>query len=180
MISLRADGLHVAGPKGSAVDRAAAVAMREARREGSAAKIEKWRQENPDHFTWWTTKYGCVVQFWGMRVYYGTCQVCQGLVTKRRDVTGYTEGQTQIGRWPKYCDDCRKRKDDEHNGNARKRMRKRRGRTRYPFDDVEDRYAKSGRPPTPQERAMVNARECDLCYRVISKARFKDHICHPV
>jgi hypothetical protein len=181
MVSPRADGLSVSRAKGSPADRAAAAASRENRRVDSAARIDKWREENPNALRTWTTKYGCVVQFWGVRIYYGECADCKALVHTRRDVSGYREGQTHVGRWPKQCDQCRQRRSAEHNDRARGRMRRHRARDRYPFED-ETRYAKSGRAPTPEEKAKAvsDARECEWCCRVISKARFDQHECHPV
>ena len=64
---------------------------------GVKLKVDRFREENPDFFDTWPTKYGHVVQFWGMRVYYGACQECGGLVTTRRKITGYKEGQTLRG-----------------------------------------------------------------------------------
>jgi hypothetical protein len=179
MVSPRADGLSVSRSKGSPADRAAAVASRENRKVDSAARIDKWREENPNALRTWTTKYGCVIQFWGMRIYYGECVDCKGLVHARRDVSGYREGFTHVGRWPKLCDQCRARNAAEHNNRARGRMRRVRARDRFPFDDADDRYTKSGRPPTPAEKAAATARECEWCHRVVSAARFDQHVCHP-
>lgn len=90
------------------------------------SQVDRWRRENPNALRTWTTKYGCVVQFWGMRVYYGNCADCSVLVTTRRDISGshYRRGQTRIGAWPKYCDDCRRDRAEKHNDRARARMRR--------------------------------------------------------
>lgn len=95
-------------------------------------RVDAWRRANPDAFRTWSSKYGCVVQFWGMRVYYGRCSDCSGLVTARRRITDprYRRGETNIGRWPKYCAPCRDRRDQEHNDRARVRMRQLRERRR--------------------------------------------------
>lgn len=85
------------------------------------ANINRWREANPDALRTWTTTYGCVVAFWGMRVYYGTCQSCGCLVTARRPMTYNFNG---TGRWPKNCRGCQERKAEEHADNARYRMRK--------------------------------------------------------
>ncbi|MGV0603370.1 hypothetical protein [Mycolicibacterium sp. XJ1904] len=101
---------------------------------GVKTKVDRWREENPDALRTWKTTNGCVVQFGGMRIYYGTCpnvldhdaaclvphggrkesckcQPCGGLVTTRRSVQGerHREGMTQLGRWPVYCPECRQR-----------------------------------------------------------------------
>jgi hypothetical protein len=86
----------------------------------SIANIDKWRAENPDELRTWTTTYGCVVAFWGMRIYYGTCQSCGCLVTARRPMAYH--GTT--GRWSKNCRDCRARKAEDHDDKARHRMRR--------------------------------------------------------
>lgn len=90
----------------------------------SIANIKRYRKENPDAIRRWDTTYGCVVAFWGMRVYYGTCQSCGGLVTSRRPMAYH--GTT--GRWPKNCPECSRRKAEDHDDRARYRMRKLRGR----------------------------------------------------
>jgi hypothetical protein len=92
--------------------------------ERDVANVDRWREANPDALRTWATEYGCVVAFWGMRVYYGTCQSCGGLVTARRPMAYH--GKT--GRWPKNCRDCQKRKHEEHANQARYRMRRRRER----------------------------------------------------
>jgi hypothetical protein len=84
----------------------------------SAANIDRWRAENPDKVRHGKAAYGCVVAFWGMRVYYGTCQSCERLVTARKPMS-YSG---QDGRWPKYCPTCRSRKAQEHDDKARQRM----------------------------------------------------------
>ncbi|GAB5018445.1 hypothetical protein JHV675_50260 [Mycobacterium avium subsp. hominissuis] len=109
-------------------------------------KVERWREENPDHFCTWETKYGCVIQFWGMRVYYGRCKEegCNGLVTTRRSIQGEHEykfktGRTMLGAYPSLCDNCRKRKQEEsytknrkYAANYRRKLYERRGRRERP------------------------------------------------
>jgi hypothetical protein len=107
-------------------------------------RVDRWRRENPDAFRTWTTKHGCVVQFWGMRVYYGICRDCPGLVTDRRSISGadanrFKTGPTQLGRWPMLCDDCRERRYEDHAAAARYRMARLR-RDRYAFRD--EQYAR--------------------------------------
>lgn len=109
-------------------------------------KVDRWRQDNPDAFRSWTTAHGCVVQFWGMRIYYGGCQFvvehdvncltvsgsklwkcrdctrCGRLVHTRRSIQGkrHREGSTQLGRWPVYCPDCRERASQRNAARGRK------------------------------------------------------------
>lgn len=115
-------------------------------------RIDRWRSDNPDFFDHWTTKYGCVIQFWGMRVYYGRCRDCSELVTKRRDISRphqnkYKSGPTQLGRWPILCDRCRSAKEEAKADNARRRMARLR-RQRYAFRD--EQYARRGLMPVRQ------------------------------
>ncbi|WP_342338662.1 MULTISPECIES: hypothetical protein [unclassified Rhodococcus (in: high G+C Gram-positive bacteria)] len=100
------------------------------------SKVDAYRRENPDAFHTWTTKSGgCVIQFWGMRVYYGRCEECSTLVTRRRNISHKKEGPTNIGRWPKYCAGCNTRKHEAHNDAARARMRRlRAGGRQRPFE----------------------------------------------
>jgi hypothetical protein len=109
-------------------------------------KVDRWRRQNPDFFDWWETKYGCVVQFWGVRLYYGHCQFvvehhancltvagskkwkcrdcnrCHSLVHTRRSIQGkrHRDGPTQLGRWPMYCPDCRERSSQRRASRNRK------------------------------------------------------------
>ena len=87
-------------------------------------KIDRWRRENPDALRTWATNHGCVVQFWGMRVYYGACKECGALLTARRNVAKHRRGPTIIGRWPELCEPCRVRKSEADNNAARGRMRR--------------------------------------------------------
>lgn len=92
--------------------RAAGVANSRGREAaGVPTRVDRWRRENPNALRSWTTKHGCVVQFWGMRVYYGSCRDCSALVTTRRNIAGLThrDGQTLLGRWPELCPQCRQR-----------------------------------------------------------------------
>jgi hypothetical protein len=116
---------------------------------GVPTRTERWRRENPDALRTWTTKHGCVVQFWGMRIYYGRCRDCGSLVTTRRGITGllHRDGMTFTGSWPQLCGRCRTRKDDEHAANARYRMARLR-RQRYASRD--EQYGKIGLPPVRQ------------------------------
>ncbi|GEM31166.1 hypothetical protein NN3_21730 [Nocardia neocaledoniensis NBRC 108232] len=92
-------------------------------------KVDVYREANPDEFHTWTTRYGCVVQFWGHRVYYGRCQDCSGLVTTRRNIRRYRHKPiTQIGRWPSRCPECAEAAWEKHNDQARYRMARLRAR----------------------------------------------------
>ena len=159
-MSLIEDGLSA---RGAGVGPGALVAAEEARaRKARAARgVDKYREDNPDDFRTWETKYGCVVQFWGMRVYYGTCRDCPGLVHTRRNVSGYRAGPTQIGRWPVLCEVCRERRTAEHAEAARKRMAELR-RKRYAARD--EQFRKVGIPVprqgVPGEEALLR-READ-------------------
>lgn len=145
VISLIEDGLSVTG---AGVGPGALVAAEEARaRKARAARgVDKYRKENPDDFRTWETEYGCVVQFWGMRVYYGSCRDCPGLVTTKRNVSGYRAGPTQIGRWPLLCETCRERRKAEHAEAARKRMARLR-KERYIARDEQIRRVNATRNP---------------------------------
>ncbi|SIA26326.1 Uncharacterised protein [Mycobacteroides abscessus subsp. abscessus] len=90
----------------------------------------------------WTTKNGCVVQFWGVRVYYGTCVDCGVLVHTRRAVTHHRGGG-----WPKLCPSCRNAHEAARADRSRGSMRKLREK-RYAFRD--EQYAKIGITPPRQ------------------------------
>jgi len=151
------DGLYVAGMLGKwdAGKIQAAAELRREQKAGAARKIDKYRAENPDDFRTWETKHGCVIQFWGMRVYYGRCRDCSDLVTTTRDVSQYKEGPTMIGRWPALCEECRQRKRDEDAAAARRRMAELR-RKRYRFRD--EQFRKAGLPATRQGVPSYEAR----------------------
>ncbi|WP_104182591.1 hypothetical protein [Mycobacterium avium] len=127
-----------------------------------ATKVDRWRRENPNAFHTWTTKRGCVVQFWGMRVYYGKCRDCSRLVTTRRNIMGrkHREGETKLGRWPELCSVCRKDKYESHAASARYRMARLR-RERYKFRD--EQFAKAGLPPVRQgvSSGLTDPRKAD-------------------
>jgi hypothetical protein len=164
-ISLIEDGLHAQG-SGVGFGGLIGAERAKAQKARATAGVNKFRAENPDDFHTWTTKYGCVVQFWGMRVYYGTCQTCKGLVTARRDVSKYKAGRTQIGRWPKYCQVCRELKAGEHNAAARKRMaqlrKERNALQAEQLHRANERRAKSGLLPLPVPRQGVPGEEAQL------------------
>lgn len=98
-------------------------------------RVDRWRRENPDAVRSWTTKHGCVVLFWGFKVYYGTCTGCGGLVTTRRYVAhDKGDGRAGGGSWPKLCSACRASREEERANRARRTMRSLRER-RYAFRD---------------------------------------------
>lgn len=121
--------------------------------------ITRWREQNPDAFHTWTTKYGCVIQFWGFRVYYGKCDMCGVLITDRRDISGHiSRGPTYTGTWRKYCNPCR---DAKAATRARGGMRRSRAsrRNRRASDDarlaanaVEDAKGREGREKQRAEK----------------------------
>jgi hypothetical protein len=96
--------------------------------------LDKWRKDNPNAFRTWTTKLGCVIQFWGMRVYYGRCKDCGGLVTDRRSVARYRKGITNIGRWRERCGGCAEVNRQAHEDGARFRMARLRQKRRESRD----------------------------------------------
>lgn len=113
-------------------------------------RAEAWRRRNPNALrTWTTSNGGCVVQFWGMRVYYGNCADCRTLVTTRRKISHpqYATGQTNIGRWPKYCAGCNRRRGEEHNDRARGRMQRLRAQR---YASRSDQFRKAGFPEARQ------------------------------
>lgn len=90
-------------------------------------KVDRWRRENPDHWSHWTTAHGgYVLQLWGWRVFYGRCRDCGELVTTRRCIIGRGRrgGPTRIGRWPVYCTECREARYAAHDAGATERMRR--------------------------------------------------------
>lgn len=76
-------------------------------------RVDVWRDENPNDVKSWAVCRGVVVQFWGMRIYYGRCVDCELLITDRRNVSHprHRDGRVMIGRWPKYCQRCREKSD---------------------------------------------------------------------
>lgn len=102
-------------------------------------RLDAWRRNNPNAMNTWTTKYGCVVAFGGMRIYYGRCKDCSGLVTLLR-------GDTK-GRWPERCDDCRERKSEAHDNGARGRVARSR---KAQYEHRAEQFAKAGLPPARQ------------------------------
>lgn len=84
----------------------------------------------------WTTKHGCVVQFWGMRIYYGTCTQCGGLATGLKPEAGG-------GSYPKLCQPCRESTADR----ARRSMARLR-RKRYALRD--EQFTRIGITPPRQ------------------------------
>lgn len=92
------------------------------RRPNVPSRRDLWRKDNPDEMSWWTTKNGgYVVQFWGMKVYYGSCKGCGEFV-------GALRSADTLGRWPETCTPCQERKQLEHDNGARGRMRKARAK----------------------------------------------------
>lgn len=110
-------------PRISAADLAEAVwPLTDAEASRVPTRLDRWRSENPDELRTWTTKLGCVVQFWGVRLYYGLCKDCGGLVTDRRSVARFRGVVTNIGRWKERCEGCARLNDERHEDNARHRM----------------------------------------------------------
>lgn len=110
-------------------------------------KCDQERRQNPNRVNRWNTKYGCVVQFWGMRVYCGRCRDCAAPVTTLRDVSRHNWGLTTVGRWPELCENCRSKKREAHAEGARHRMAALR-RERKQFRDAQ--FARAGLPPVRQ------------------------------
>lgn len=119
-----------------------AASKRSAR--GVPSRLDAWRRDNADALQTWETKYGCVVLFWGMKVYYGRCRACPEIVTSRRNANTRGGG---AGRWPELCNECRARKSDQDANSARRRMARLR-RERYTFRS--EQYAKIGLPEPRQ------------------------------
>jgi hypothetical protein len=142
----------------------------------SIANIDKWRAENPDELRTWTTTYGCVVAFWGMRVYYGTCQSCARLVTARRPMAYHST----TGRWPKNCRDCQGRKAEEHADQARHRMR----RARQKYAHLRPRYdlIRNGSVVRPDWLSLVRKRlgidclDCGEPIRIVALTRRSEQV----
>jgi hypothetical protein len=140
----------------------------------SITNINRWRAANPDALRTWTTTYGCVVAFWGMRVYYGTCQSCGELATARRPMAYH--GST--GRWPKNCPDCQLRKAEDHADQARYRMRRVRGQ----YSHVRPRYdlIRHGSLVRPdylsvvRKRLGINCLECGEPIRIVAHRQASD------
>jgi hypothetical protein len=110
-------------PRISADDLAAAVKpLNDKQAKAVATHLDRWRAENPDALRVWTTKLGCVVQFWGMRLYYGLCKDCGGLVTDRRGISHSRDVVTNIGRWRERCPECADKAEQVHADSARSRM----------------------------------------------------------
>ena len=88
-------------------------------------KVDKWRSENPNAVYRYKVEKtgGQVVQFWGFRVYYGPCANCGGLVHTRRKISHKRDGRTNTGRWPKYCNECSRKRCEAHDAGAAERMR---------------------------------------------------------
>lgn len=101
---------------------AATKVVQERKKVVERERQQLWLEMNPDFVKRWETKFGTVAAWGGFRVYYGTCQDCEGLVTTRRaGIAGCMQG----GRWPKYCPRCSEDRCAAHNGiNARRRMRR--------------------------------------------------------
>jgi len=105
-------------------------------------RLDAWRRKQP--FGWdfheYTTKNGGhVTQLAGMRCYSKRC-ACGALIVVRRDITKYKSPITRTGRWPESCDDCRRKKAEDHNRKATERMRRVR-ESRKEFRDEQFRRA---------------------------------------
>ncbi|AKC40101.1 Uncharacterised protein [Mycolicibacterium phlei] len=88
----------------------------------------------------WTTKHGCVVQFWGMRIYYGKCTRCGHLVTGRKpDVGG--------GSYPKLCPPCRQAGGDRARHSMARLRRERNARRDAQFIQIGITPPRQGVPP---------------------------------
>lgn len=92
--------------------------------------LDEYRKNNPHRIRQWPTKYGVVTCWGGFRMYYGTCQTCGGLVTKRRKELDKAEDMhpgRHYGRWPEYCRDECKPSYDPYGVKARKRAKRQYG-----------------------------------------------------
>lgn len=138
------------------------------------AAIDKSRAENPDELQTWTTTYGCVVAFWGMRVYYGTCQSRGCLVTARRPMAYH--GQT--GRWPKNCPDCQERLAEEHDDKARHRMRRARHKYEHLGRRRDDGFKYGSQFPdwlsVARKRLGIDCLDCGEPIRIVALTRRSD------
>ncbi|BBY60317.1 hypothetical protein MSAR_34530 [Mycolicibacterium sarraceniae] len=92
--------------------------------ERSTANIDRWRAGHPNAVRTWTTKYGFVVAFLGVKVYYTRCKHCRRPFSVLRKMAYH--GRT--GRWPVTCDECRGKRARKHNAGAKDRMRRARGK----------------------------------------------------
>ncbi|MGY3553388.1 hypothetical protein ACVWY6_001581 [Williamsia sp. R60] len=112
-------------------------------------KVDRWRAENPNHVHRQEVKTtgGAWVQFWGFRVYYGPCADCGGLVHTRRKIADKKDGRTNTGRWPRYCTECRRRRDEAHDADAPRRMAEKRKRQKA--DLLKQCQALGINPPQP-------------------------------
>ncbi len=147
-------------PRISAADLAEAVRPLTHEEAGQVtSRLDRWRSENPDTYRGWSTMFGCVIQMWGVRMYYGRCKDCGARVMCRRDVSQYRSGQTNLGRWQERCADCVRRKGEGHNGNARHRMARLR-RDRAAFRDAQ--MVDAGMTPP---RQGVPAQGCTEAYK---------------
>lgn len=124
-----------------------AVPMDHQEAKNVPTKLDAWRRDNPNAFHTRKTKYGCMVQFGGFRIYYGKCASCDVLVHTRRYVADKNHPLGFTGSWPKYCEPCRARKQDEHNEGARHRMARHRKEQRKHRDEQ---FKKAGLPPVRQ------------------------------
>jgi hypothetical protein len=112
-------------------------------------KVDKYRRENPNAFYTYEVEKtgGCVVQFWGFRIYYGRCANCSELVTTRRNISQRKRGETRTGRWPSYCAECIRQRAEDHNDKARVRMQRLRAERKV-FRDAQ--FSAAGLPPVRQ------------------------------
>ncbi|EKT81851.1 hypothetical protein WSS_A15204 [Rhodococcus opacus M213] len=113
------------------------------------SKVDKWREENPNAFYQYVVEEtgGCMIQFWGYRIYYGRCVDCSGVVTRRRKISPNKTGPTWTGRWPLYCTECTAKKSAKRVDANRARVRARRA-AEYAERDAQ--REKAGLPPITQ------------------------------
>lgn len=126
------------------------------------SRLDQFYRENPDHlktsFETWETKYGCVVAFGGVKVYYGRCKGCGGLVTARRaEISGFMKG----GRWPALCEPCRVANEQKRADNARRRMAALRAKR---YADRDEQFRRVGFPAVRQGVRSVMAEPAEDDY----------------
>jgi hypothetical protein len=152
----------------------------------SEDKLANWRYENPDAMGTWTTKYGCVVAFGGMKVYYGRCRDCGGLVTTRRPDPPRQVVRSAFGRgrWPERCPDCRRAVEEAHDDRARARMAKiraerRRIKPKYDLLHQESRLGGWADILTPEIGALVGRSLGIWCLECGEVIKFALHVTFP-
>ncbi|BBY62191.1 hypothetical protein [Mycolicibacterium helvum] len=125
---------------------------------GVPNRVDRWRRENPGVTHQWPAKatHGYVTQMWDARIYRGECVDCGDLVTACRFIGGiyHRRGQTNVGRWPKYCDGCRDIRKQKHNDGARSRMRRVRERQ---YEDRNSELLADGCDTPPRQGVAATA-----------------------